>query len=120
MPCEIKTNDEGKVSAIICSAPWGMGVTDYGPEDGEEFRYIYGFGGHGDPHDFEPDFDWNTKTEIKNWKAAKAACQCGREPKNICDTCGQDYTVNANYDKHDCNSFSAGNGLREGVGGEGC
>lgn len=46
--------------------------------------------------------DSNTKTEIKNWKTAKAACQCGREPKNICDTCGQAYTVNANYDKHDC------------------
>lgn len=26
---------------------------------------------------------------------------------NICDTCGCPYTVNANYDKHDCNVAEA-------------
>ena len=24
------------------------------------------------------------------------------EPQNICDTCGTAYTVNADYDKHEC------------------
>lgn len=85
MPCETLTNEKGELTAIVCSAPWGMGVTDYGQFDSDdgteddEFRYIYGFGGSGDPHCFEPDYELNTPEEIKNWEAAKAACNCGRD-----------------------------------------
>ena len=33
----------------------------------------------------------------------------GREAvvgRNICDTCGKPYTVNENYDKHDCEAWA--------------
>jgi hypothetical protein len=40
-------------------------------------------------------------------------------PKNICDTCGQPYAVNANYDKHDCRLEPAKVWLEENVWSEG-
>lgn len=76
MPCETLTDEKGEMVGIVCSAPWGMGVTTYRwEEDGEEFEdSIYGFGGRGDPHDFDPDTESNTPEEIAAWEAAKAAC----------------------------------------------
>lgn len=79
MPCHPLLNDEGKPVGFVCTAPWGMGTTDYGPEAGEEYRYVYGFGGSSDPHDFDPAFEENSPREIAAWKDAKAACKCGRE-----------------------------------------
>jgi hypothetical protein len=70
-----------KVSQIgfACGSDWGMGITTYPDMAGTEFESIYGFGGRGDPHDFEPDYECNTAVEIKAWEDAKAACKCGRE-----------------------------------------
>lgn len=78
MPCNPLVNDKDEVVAIICSAPWGMGTTCYPDLEGTEFEYIYGFGGSGDPHDFEPSTEENTEEELANWEKAKEECKCGR------------------------------------------
>lgn len=65
---------------MVCGSSWGMGVTTFPNEPSDsEFSEIYGFGMGGDPHDFEPDYDSNTKDEIAAWEKAKAECDCGRE-----------------------------------------
>ena len=84
MPCETITDNEGRVTAIHCSAPWGLGGKTYRwIEDGKEYTEEgYGMGGPPmDPHDFYPDGpeDGTTPEEMAAWEAAKAACMCGRE-----------------------------------------
>lgn len=81
MPCKTLENKKGEIVGFACGGKWGMGVTDYGqfednPDD--EYRFIYGFGGSGDPHNFTPDYDCNTKAEIAAWEKAKSECKCGR------------------------------------------
>jgi hypothetical protein len=75
MTCKIERDANGKVVAISCSSPWGMGVTTLEPEDAAEFGMdsVYGFSHGGNPHNFSPDYECNTKEEIAAWEEAKAA-----------------------------------------------
>jgi hypothetical protein len=85
MGCNVLTNDKGKVTGFICGSSWGMGVTEFpdatDEEKAEGYDIVYGFAMGGDPHNFSPDYEWNSKAEIQAWKDAKAACKCGREPE---------------------------------------
>lgn len=79
MPCETLANDKDEVIGFACGGAWGMGIKRYPDMEGTEFEYIYGYGGGGDPHDFEPDEECNTPEEIAAWEKAKTECKCGQE-----------------------------------------
>lgn len=78
MPCNTILDDNGQPVGFVCTASWGMGVLTFRwkEEDGTECEdIVYGFGGSGDPHDFEPSFEENTAVEITAWMDAIEAIE---------------------------------------------
>lgn len=72
MACEIVRDDEGKVVAIACGSPWGIGTYKLPEEYHAEFgTHMYGFPPRVmNPHDFRPDAECCTEKEIAAWKEA--------------------------------------------------
>ena len=82
MACELIRDDEGKVIAIACGSPWGIG-TYYHCHDEACFcggQAVYGFPPRAmNPEDFTPDTESCMPAEIDSWKEALAAWQKATE-----------------------------------------
>ena len=66
MACTVVRDDAGKVIAIMCGSPWGIGLYEY--DDGET---MYGFPPENlNPTKYCPDYECCTDKEIDAWREA--------------------------------------------------